>query len=182
MHRRTLVALTLFLTATQPLAAQVTQQDMEAEAEETVNPSTEDIVEPAGPAGSPEAAEAEGDTSSALEQARTMLDDMTGVVQSIRSKSEMPSDPLSHLDSILEVHFVKLSSITVKSDLSELSADEKLRDYDEGISNAQAHIGKNEYVMNALHNRGYELQDVVTWETGGTADVLIVVDDRDKGE
>lgn len=182
MHRRTLVALTLFLTATQPLAAQVTQQDMEAEAEETVDPGTEDIVEEVGPVRSPEAAEGEGAQPSSLEQARLMLNDMTGVVQSIRSKSAMPSDPLSHLDSILEVHFVKLSSIAVKSDLSELSADEQLRDYDEGISNARAHIGKNEYVMNALHNRGYELQDVVTWETGGTADVLIVVDDDTKDD
>lgn len=158
-----------------------TQQDIEAEEPADVTIPRGEIVEPADPGegvSRKDTLEAEG---TGPDPSLVMFDDMQAVIDSVRSKTPMPEEPLAHLDGQKEVHVLAVSELPGQDAYHAQTLDEVLRDDHEAIAAIRDEIGLNIYAVRALNGAGFSPDDVLTWETAGTDDVTIVVDDRASG-
>jgi len=106
-----------------------------------------------------------------------VFDDVQAVIASARSKTPMPDDPLDHLSAESEVHVLPVSTLEGAEEFHALPLSEVLRENSGILAEARDQIRLNIFVDRALEDAGYTIDDVVTWETAGTDDVTIVVDD-----
>jgi len=111
-------------------------------------------------------------------QSEEMLSNVQAVIASVRSQSTMPDEPLSHLRSTEEVRIVPFSSLPGQDEPHSPTLDEALSENAEAIAAIRGEIGSNIYAMRALEADGMTADDVLTFETAGTQQVTIIVDDR----
>ncbi|MGR3455769.1 hypothetical protein [Pseudooceanicola sp.] len=140
------------------------------------------IPDPAGDEDATAQVEEERPRDPVPDPSQEMFDDVQAVIASARSKTPMPDDPLDHLDAESEVHVLPVSTLEGTEAFHALPLSEVLRENREILEEARDQIRQNIYVNRALESAGYTLADVVTWETAGTDDVTIVVDDLTPGD
>ncbi|EAQ02268.1 hypothetical protein OB2597_19336 [Pseudooceanicola batsensis HTCC2597] len=176
---------TTFLTGLGTLAigtavAAQTQQDIEAQEPADIEIPRGEVVEEVVPTPPEDAAQENSETAERgpePDPSREMFDDMQAVIDSVRSKTAVPQDPLAHLETVAEVHILPVSDLEGTQDYHAQSLREVLRENREIIADIRSQIGLNIFAVRALESEGYAAEDVLTWETAGTDDVTIVVDD-----
>jgi len=169
------------LLAAAPVAAAPTQEDIDAREPADIEVPRGDVVEKVIPTPSDRD---RTDTRDAADMgpvpdlSREMLDDIQAVIDSVRSKTAMPDEPLSHLASEASVHILPISGLEGHQAYHAQTLREVLRENHEIIADIRDQIRLNIFAMRALQDEGFAAEDVLTWETAGTDDVTIVVDDR----
>ncbi|KZY34510.1 hypothetical protein A3731_18930 [Roseovarius sp. HI0049] len=206
MQRLSIAALTVLLAGSQPLLAQSTQQDIEAEESPTIEMPDSGVVdeeaadaekrdpsdvgvetnfESSDTEPAPEAAaEPEADQAADLDlpgSARPsyeMLNDTRKLMDSIRSKTAQPDEPLSHLDNLTDVFILPLSKVKDEGNYEGPPMDEILAGKQDMVAEYRSQMANNQLVRLKLDEAGFSHEDVLTWETAGTAVATVVVDDR----
>lgn len=125
-----------------------------------------------------------GEYWSGVDPSVAMLGSVRQVIDSIRSKTAMPQNPLEYLEDTDNVQIIPFSAlegmdrdydVTVRGDKS---VDQALRENRETIFRIRDQLRTNFAAMRALETAGFTADQVLTWETSGTALLAIVVDDR----
>ncbi|WP_375175025.1 hypothetical protein [Pseudooceanicola sp.] len=107
-----------------------------------------------------------------------MFDDRQSVIDSVRSKTAMPDDPLSHLQTKENVRILELSELEGADTYHLQTLDEVLQENRATIDEIRRQARANIFVVRAFEDEGYPVGKTLTWETAGTAIVTFVVDDR----
>ena len=107
-----------------------------------------------------------------------MLDTVPAVIDSVRSKTPMPDEPLSHLESVSQVRILRLTELEGGKPALMQTLDEEIRAHREELEVALDQARTNMIVRRAFEQEGYSLDNLLTWETGGTTVATFVVDDR----
>ncbi|MEQ8895561.1 MAG: hypothetical protein RID23_00595 [Roseovarius sp.] len=194
MQRLPFAALALLLASGQPLLAQSTQQDVEAEESPQVDVPRSEVVEEGtaepdvddpsdvGVESNFESTGTEPVTDPELptgaDPSLEMVNDMRKLLDSIRSKTPRPKEPLSHLDSLEDVYVLPLSAVEHQESEDGPTLDEVLQANQEAVAEYRQQLGENELVLTKLEEAGFTPADVLTWETAGTEVATVVVDDR----
>ncbi|GGM12844.1 hypothetical protein GCM10011534_38620 [Pseudooceanicola nanhaiensis] len=180
--KTTACALGILMLAAAPAAAAPTQEDSGASASAgTQDPAADVTRPPSDPETASSDADTKEDAATNVEDSypsRDMLDDVQAVIDSVRSKTAMPQDPLSHLSSQGSVHVVPISDLEGNDAYHAQSLTEVLRENAEVIAGIRDQIRLNIFARRALESAGFTAEDILTWETAGTEDVTIIVDDR----
>lgn len=202
MQTLPLAAIALLLAGAQPLLAQSTQQDIEAEQSPTLEMPESGVVDEEA-AGSEvddpsdvgvetnfDSAEDEPDTAPETDPAADpdmpasarpsyeMLNDRRKLADSIRSKTAAPDAPLSHLEDLADVYILPLSEVKEQGNYEGPPMDEILEGKQDMVAAYRSQMANNQLVRLKLDEAGFTHEDVLTWETAGTAVATVVVDDR----
>ena len=192
MQTLPIAAFTMLLAGGQPVLAQSTQQDIEAEQSPTLEmPESGVVSEEAADADDPSDIGVESNFESTgthpvadsempagADPSFAMLNDRRKLMDSIRSKTAQPDEPLSHLDSLRDVYILPLSAVAEQGNYDGPALDEVLRDRSDIVAEYREQMGSNPLVRVKLDEAGFTQADVLTWETAGTEVATVVVDDR----
>lgn len=163
------------------VASAATQSESDAGGQADVDSRRSAVVEGVSPTQSDEDRVPSSGSSrneAAPDPSREMLHDFQTVIDSVRSKTPRPKDPLAHLDSEAEVTILPISRLEGGDAYHAQSLEEALEENQEIIVQLRDQIRMNIHVVRALESEGFTADDVLTWETAGTDDVTVVVDDR----
>ncbi|MEQ8294004.1 MAG: hypothetical protein RIA08_17510 [Roseovarius sp.] len=202
MQTLPLAVFTMLLAGGQPLLAQSTQEDIEAEQSPTLEMPDSGVVdeEAAGAeVDDPSDVGVETNFESAADEPGTapvtdpaddpempasarpsyeMLNDKRKLMDSIRSKTAAPDEPLSHLEHLTDVYVLPLSEVKDQGNYEGPPMDEVLQDRHDIVDDYRNQMNRNPLVRLKLDEAGFTHEDVLTWETAGTVVATIVVDDR----
>ena len=111
-----------------------------------------------------------------------MLDTVPALIESIRSKTATPEQPLAHLETARHVVIIPFTTLEGSGRDHDLTVNEALRQNAGTIREIRDQIRLNVHAVRALEAEGYSADQVLTWESSGTEVLAIVVDDRAGGD
>ncbi|WP_284164763.1 hypothetical protein [Frigidibacter sp. SD6-1] len=107
------------------------------------------------------------------------------MIDSIRSKTALRQDPLEQLQYSGGVRILRFSRLAGEdrdytvTPYGDRSVDQRLKENRDTIIGSRNQLRVSPIAMRALDREGFSLDQVITRETGGTALLAIVVDERD---